>query len=54
MEIKEVFIKKVCPICGGGENGCYDCGGKGYFEEWINFDKFVEKIIDVKEKWSPK
>jgi len=44
MKIREVYVRISCPICGGRENGCYDCAGKGFFEEWISFKELLNEI----------
>lgn len=41
-KIKEIKARIICPICKG--KGCYDCGNKGYFEEWIDFEKFISVV----------
>lgn len=45
MSIREILVKKDCPICKGRENGCYDCSSKGYIKEWV---PLVEVINDMK------
>ncbi len=44
--IKRILVEKDCPICKGRENGCYDCGGRGYVKEWVSI---IEVINDMKK-----
>ncbi|KKN06311.1 hypothetical protein LCGC14_1078700 [marine sediment metagenome] len=44
MSIKEVMVRKDCPICDGRENGYYDCGSKGYIEEWMSIVEFINSM----------
>ena len=44
MSIKEVMVRKACPICDGRENGCYDCGSRGYIEGWISMTEFINSM----------
>ena len=44
IEIREVLVKKDCLFCKGRENGCYDCGGKGYVKEWVSITELINDI----------
>lgn len=48
--IREVLVRKDCPICKGEEYGCYDCNGEGWIEEWINFVDFINDMKCVIER----
>lgn len=42
--IREILVKKDCPICDGAEYGCHDCDGKGHVKVWVSITEFINDM----------